>query len=98
MTSPYRRLLLLVTIFVTITSSSFAQHWPRFRGPSGSGIAESQPLRTTWDGTTGQGVLWKTAIDGVGHSMAGPEQHFIRLLQRCNTISRKAVPAEPDGI
>jgi outer membrane protein assembly factor BamB len=68
MTSPYRRLLLLVTIFVTITSSSFAQHWPRFRGPSGSGIAESQPLRTTWDGTTGQGVLWKTAIDGVGHS------------------------------
>ena len=59
---------LLVTVFITSASPSFAQHWPRFRGPSGSGIAESQPLPTMWDATAGRGILWKTAIPGVGHS------------------------------
>src|ERR671913_859813 len=30
--------------------------------------------------------------------MSRTKQHFIGLLQRGNTISRKAVPAQPDGI
>ena len=63
-----RFVLLLVPIFVTASSPSSAQNWPRFRGPAGSGIADSQPLATSWDATTGQGVLWKTAVPGVGHS------------------------------
>lgn len=63
----------LVWLGVVVGTFSFvapasAQHWPRFRGPSGSGVADSQPLRTAWDGTTGEGVLWKTALPGLGHS------------------------------
>jgi outer membrane protein assembly factor BamB len=51
-----------------LVSTAGAQHWPRFRGPAGSGVADSQPLRTSWDATTGDGILWKTAVPGLGHS------------------------------
>jgi outer membrane protein assembly factor BamB len=44
------------------------QNWPRFRGPAGSGIADSQPLRTAWDAATGRGILWKAPVPGIGHS------------------------------
>ena len=67
------RLSILVTALVTVlvtdaTARLSAQHWPAFRGPSGSGIAEAQPLPTSWDATKPAGILWKTAIPGLGHS------------------------------
>jgi outer membrane protein assembly factor BamB len=68
MASSFDRFVLLVTALVTFAAPSSAQNWPRFRGPSGSGIAESEPLPTTWDAATGKGVLWKAPIPGVGHS------------------------------
>ena len=37
------------------------KHWPSFRGAS-SGCATATNLPTQWDGKTGQGILWKTAI------------------------------------
>ena len=59
----------LVTIFVSGAAARLsAQHWPVFRGPSGSGIAEAQPLPTSWDATRPAGILWKTPIPGLGHS------------------------------
>lgn len=45
-----------------------AQQWPTFRGPSGSGVADAHPLPTAWNGTTATGILWKTAVPGLGHS------------------------------
>jgi outer membrane protein assembly factor BamB len=68
MRSSFLTSVLLVPIFVTLSASSFAQNWPRFRGPSGSGISESHPLPTGWDATTGKGVVWKAPVAGVGHS------------------------------
>ena len=44
------------------------QNWPRFRGPAGSGIADSRPLRTEWDAATGRGIVWKAPLPGIGHS------------------------------
>lgn len=58
----------MLVIIVTLVSPAAAQHWPRFRGPSGSGIANTHPLPTRWDATTNTGVAWKTAIPGFGHS------------------------------
>lgn len=43
-------------------------HWPAFRGDSARGVAEGSPLPTRWDLETGEGVLWRTAIPGLGHS------------------------------
>lgn len=68
MRSPFITPVVTIVGLLSIAASSSAQHWPRFRGPSGSGLAESQPLPTAWDATTGQGVLWKTPVPGVGHS------------------------------
>ncbi len=39
-----------------------AQDWPRFRGPAGSGVADSQPLRTAWDGIKGEGVTVENCV------------------------------------
>jgi outer membrane protein assembly factor BamB len=49
-------------------SPAFSQDWPSFRGPDASGIAENQNLPDRWDGVSGENILWKTAIPGLGHS------------------------------
>jgi outer membrane protein assembly factor BamB len=42
--------------------------WPMFRGIGGAGIAEGFTTPTTWDVPAGKGVVWKTPIEGLGHS------------------------------
>jgi outer membrane protein assembly factor BamB len=43
-------------------------NWPQFRGPNASGIGDGQQAPTHWNVEKGEGVLWKTAIPGLGHS------------------------------
>src|SRR5687768_8739153 len=62
------KVLFIAAIGVVISAPVAAQHWPRFRGPAGSGIADNQPARTDWDAASGRGVLWKTPVPGIGHS------------------------------
>ena len=57
--------VLVGTIGVT---ASAGREWSRFRGPSGSGVNDSHSLPTSWDGVKGDGVVWKTALPGTGHS------------------------------
>lgn len=54
-------------LLLLLSASLSAQQWPRFRGPSGSGVADSA-LPTKWDTTAGTEVTWKTPIPGLGHS------------------------------
>lgn len=42
--------------------------WPQFRGIRAAGIDDAHPAPLTWDAGRGQGVLWKTAIPGLGHA------------------------------
>jgi outer membrane protein assembly factor BamB len=42
--------------------------WPSFRGTQAAGIAEGQNLPDTWDGKTGENILWRTDIEGLAHS------------------------------
>ncbi|UCF96697.1 MAG: PQQ-like beta-propeller repeat protein [Spirochaetaceae bacterium] len=42
------------------------RNWPGFRGPGGVGIAYVADAPTQWNGSTGQGVVWKTAIPKPG--------------------------------
>ncbi len=39
-----------------------SRQWHRFRGPGGSGVSPSTNVPTAWNGQTGEGILWKTAI------------------------------------
>lgn len=43
-------------------------NWPSFRGKNASGVAEDQNLPDKWDGKTGENILWRTPIPGLGHS------------------------------
>lgn len=44
-----------------------SSHWPRFRGPGGSGVgATAVPIR--WDLASGRSVAWTRAVPGLGHS------------------------------
>ena len=45
-----------------------AEQWPGWRGPRGDGTSAERGVPTRWNGTTGEGVLWKSALPGEGHS------------------------------
>jgi outer membrane protein assembly factor BamB len=45
-----------------------AGNWPSFRGPGASGIAHGPPPPENWDVATGDSVLWKTQVPGLGHA------------------------------
>ncbi len=42
--------------------------WPSFRGPIASGVADGQHLPDTWNGASGDQILWRTPVPGLGHS------------------------------
>src|SRR5687767_16031654 len=42
------------------------KYWPRWRGPSGQGVASGSGYADTWSPT--QGVLWKSPVPGTGNS------------------------------
>jgi outer membrane protein assembly factor BamB len=42
------------------------RNWPSFRGPGGLGIAYVQEAPIRWDGISGEGIVWKTAIPKPG--------------------------------
>jgi outer membrane protein assembly factor BamB len=42
-------------------------NWPQFRGPAASGVGDGSPV-TEWNVASGQNILWKTAIPGLGLS------------------------------
>jgi outer membrane protein assembly factor BamB len=61
-----RYLCLLVLLF--INASVLAENWPCWRGPRGDGTSAETQIPVKWNGETGEGVAWKVAIPGKGHS------------------------------
>jgi len=39
-----------------------SDNWPGFRGPGGAGISAYADVPTSWNGRTGEGILWKTPV------------------------------------
>lgn len=58
-----RRFLVLVLV---LAAAGTAADWPRFRGPNGTGTASDADVPVRW--TAADGVLWKAALPGIGHS------------------------------
>lgn len=42
--------------------------WPTFRGPGGLGVCEFGNIPDTWDGASGENILWKTPVPLPGHN------------------------------
>ena len=50
------------------TDEEWRRNWPRFRGPAGTGVSAYADAPTKWDGASGEGIRWKTAIPLPGNS------------------------------
>jgi outer membrane protein assembly factor BamB len=54
--------------FIEAVSTSYpsfeqvSKNWPSFRGPEGLGISAYTNIPDSWNGESGQGILWKTKI------------------------------------
>lgn len=44
------------------SQADFMANWPRFRGPTGSGVAAGVEAPLQWDGGSGAGIAWKAAV------------------------------------
>jgi len=49
-------------------AASAERHWPSFRGPAASGVADGQNLPASWDAASGESLKWKVRIPGLAHS------------------------------
>ena len=66
---PLLRRLAAALALLAAAAPAAAQHWPSFRGPQASGVADGpRPTPTTWNVPTGDDVLWKTPIPGLAVS------------------------------
>lgn len=59
--------LVLTQLSVRSAAQDAAGHWPQFRGPHASGLGQGAPP-TTWKVETGENILWKAPIAGLGLS------------------------------
>lgn len=79
-------------------ASAFADQWPRFRGPNGTGVSDLQGLPTAW---TESDYEWVVELPGIGHSspVVWDEALFLttatedgaRTLHRFNALTGKEV-------
>jgi len=61
------RTLLIASVVMSGSANAQSPQWPMFRGENASGLGEgSAPIR--WNAGTNEGIAWKTAIPGIGHS------------------------------
>src|SRR6516165_3823891 len=56
--------LALTGCFLVLPAPGRAGDWPGWRGPTGLGYTDEKDLPLTWNGKTGQGVLWKAQLHG----------------------------------
>ena len=59
---------LCLLVLLSINASVLAENWPCWRGPRGDGTSAETQIPVKWNGETGEGVAWKVAIPGKGHS------------------------------
>ena len=61
------------------TAEEMQASWPSFRGPNGAGVSNHQDVPTSWDGGSGEGILWKTAVPlpGVNSPIVWKDRVFL---------------------
>src|ERR1017187_2348149 len=60
----YRRFFLVLGIVCAFASAGRAGDWPGWRGPTGMGYTDEKDLPLTWNGKTGENIVWKTLLHG----------------------------------
>ncbi len=52
----------------TWSAGSEVENWPSWRGPRGDGTSREAGVPTHWNGLTGENIVWKTEVPGIGHA------------------------------
>lgn len=62
-----QRVALVVVLGWTLAADSAfgGEHWPRFRGPNGTGVSDEKGFPTQW---SDDAYAWKVQLKGLGHS------------------------------
>ena len=68
--------ILAASLIAALSGAGLAQeetpvddgHWPSFRGHLARGVADGYETAIEWDGTSGEGVTWRTPVPGLAHS------------------------------
>jgi outer membrane protein assembly factor BamB len=60
--------LLIPSLCLAANFHGFAENWPGWRGPRGDGSSQEKQVPVRWNAEAGEGLVWKTAIPGDGHS------------------------------
>jgi outer membrane protein assembly factor BamB len=68
MNKPFAASLAVGLACLPLAGPTSASNWPQFRGPGAAGIAANAKLPSTWNVESGENILWKTPIPGLGHS------------------------------
>lgn len=55
-------------LLMVVTASASAENWPGWRGPRGDGSSLEKNIPTSWNGETGENIVWKVPVPGVGHA------------------------------
>jgi outer membrane protein assembly factor BamB len=77
-------------ILATGLSASAQTNWPQFRGVNAAGLSQGPETPATWNIETGENILWKREIPGLGHSC--PVIWGNRLFVTTAVNQRKAAP------
>ncbi len=61
-------ILLIFNFVPSLASEPVGVHWPGFRGPGASGVAERFSSPTSWNVEDSENIKWVSPIAGLGHS------------------------------
>lgn len=53
---------------VAVARLAAGDRWPAYRGAGARGVADGQELPVTWNAESGDGIAWRSAVPGLGHS------------------------------
>lgn len=59
---------LIVFIGLALACPANAENWPGWRGPRGDGTSIETTVPTTWDGSTGQNIMWRVPVPNRGYA------------------------------
>jgi len=74
-------------------------NWAQFRGNGARGVADGQNPPINWSTKTGQNMLWKTAIPGLGHSCPVVFGDFVYLTTAISSAGDTSIkPGQYGGV
>ena len=62
----------VIALWLAAMTIARAENWPCWRGPTGMGYTDEKDLPLTWNGKTGENIVWKVRLPDQEDQVAGP--------------------------